>query len=302
MPDDEPIVGILVTVHLQQERAFVEEDLRQVDPDRLEPVAASRQSRIVGPVRPHQLGPHAAGKEDDGSLIRGEPVGGVTVEKGADRTVHLQDLLGRKTIRVCHELAFPLFAAACSGIGWPSSPVFRARALHLLLLRGRPLGRSRRDNPRIGGVRAGWSSFGGADAAGASKRGSRSRRLLRGACRPYVHAGSRASLPTAIDWTGRPLWQIITTVSLCLGAEKRMSRLSRSTRHAGTAGTGRLDRWSKRLDDSPASRGELDPEPDRVAFQRRMASASAGVSGRSRNDRTRPRMVANRVCASSLPG
>lgn len=37
-------------------------------------------------------------------------------------------------------------------------------------------------------------------------------------------------------------------------------------------------------------------------YQRRMASASAGVSGRSRNDRTRPRMVANRVCASSLPG
>lgn len=37
-------------------------------------------------------------------------------------------------------------------------------------------------------------------------------------------------------------------------------------------------------------------------FQRRMASASAGVSGRSRNDRTLPRMVANRVCASSLPG
>ena len=37
-------------------------------------------------------------------------------------------------------------------------------------------------------------------------------------------------------------------------------------------------------------------------FQRRIASASAGVSGRSRNDRMRPRMVANRVCASSLPG
>jgi hypothetical protein len=37
-------------------------------------------------------------------------------------------------------------------------------------------------------------------------------------------------------------------------------------------------------------------------LQRRMASASAGVSGRSRNDRIRPRMVANRVCASSLPG
>lgn len=37
-------------------------------------------------------------------------------------------------------------------------------------------------------------------------------------------------------------------------------------------------------------------------FQRRIASASAGVSGRSRNDRMRPRMVAKKVCASILPG
>src|SRR5688500_15629154 len=45
-----------------------------------------------------------------------------------------------------------------------------------------------------------------------------------------------------------------------------MSQPSQSTRQAGTAGTGRLDRWSKRLDDSFGSRSELNPEPDRVGF------------------------------------
>src|SRR5262245_59257621 len=45
-----------------------------------------------------------------------------------------------------------------------------------------------------------------------------------------------------------------------------MSRMSLFKRHVVSAGTARLSRWSKRLDDSLASYGELDPEPARVAF------------------------------------
>ena len=63
MRNDKPIVGVLLAVHLQQQRAFIDDDLHQVDPDRVEAITAGRQSGIVGDVGPYQLGPHAAGKK-----------------------------------------------------------------------------------------------------------------------------------------------------------------------------------------------------------------------------------------------
>ena len=103
-------------------------------------------------------------------------------------------------------------------------------------------------------------------------------------------------------WTGRPLWAKITTVGFC-SERKSACRDCRDLRdmQAPLAPADWIDgarSWTTVLRSAANSILNRIVSP----FQRRMASASAGVSGRSRNDRIRPRMVANKVCASSLPG